>query len=178
MVNAVQENEEIMKRFFSGTMSEEDRLAILDEKGSADLVRKYLESSNLFMVNHDLSKDAERTEIEKIEDLIKQGEVDFAIDLIKGLGENISDYEKFLEGGRIDQNGRPWPSTFSIEIREASNWNWEERELKLYEIFGKLVENCPRNVICKGSRLGNTDILNLSEKGAESFYSAISSFPF
>ena len=52
MVNAVQENEEIMKWFFSGTMSEEDRLAILDEKGT-DLVRKYLESSNLFMVNHD-----------------------------------------------------------------------------------------------------------------------------
>ena len=52
-----------------------------------------------------------------------------------------------------------------------------KREVKLYEIFGKLVENCPRNVICKGSRLGNTDILNLSEKGAESFYSEISSFP-
>ena len=149
MVNIGQENEEAMRRFVSGKLSEEERLAILDEKGSADLVRKYLESSNLFTVNQDLSKDTEKTDIEKIEDLIKQGEVEFAIDLIKGLGENISDYEKFLIGGRIDQNGRPWPSTFCTEIREASNWNWEEREVKFYEIFGKLVENCPKNVICK-----------------------------
>lgn len=177
MVNIGQENEEAMRRFVSGKMSEEERLAILDEKGSADLVRKYLESSNLFTVNQDLSKDTEKTDTEKIEDLIKQGEVEFAIDLIKGLGENISDYEKFLIGGRIDQNGRPWPSTFCTEIREASNWNWEEREVKLYEIFGKLVENCPQNVMCDSSLIPNTYTLNLSEKGAEGFYSAISSFP-
>ena len=128
MVNAVKKSEEVMKRFFSGTMSEEERLAILDKKGTAELVRKYLELSKVFIVDKDLPKDIEKTDIEKIEDLINQGEVKFAIDLIKGLGENISDYEKFLEGGRIDQNGRPWPSNFCISIREASNWNWEERE--------------------------------------------------
>ncbi|MDG1324582.1 MAG: hypothetical protein P8P49_02365 [Opitutales bacterium] len=177
MVNTGLENQEVMKRFFSGEMSEEERLAILDENGSADVVKKYWESSNFFTVDKDLPKNVERTDAEKIEDLIKQGEVNFAIDLIKGLGENISDYDKFIKGGRIDPKGRPWPSTFCTSIKEASSWDWGERDVKLYEMFGKLVENCPQNVSRDLSLIGSPSTLNLSENGAEGYYSAISSFP-
>ena len=178
MVKTGLENQEVMKVFFSGEMSEEERLSILDEKGIADSARKYLESTNVFTDDKHLSRNIERTDVEKIEDLIKKGEVNFAIDLIKSLGENISDYEKFLEGGRIDQNGRPWPSTFCISIKEESDWNWEERDVKLYEIFGKLVENCPQNARHNVSIFHDTRTLNLSENGAEGYYSAINEFPF
>lgn len=177
MVNTGRENQELMKGFFSGEMPEAERLQVLDNKDLVGLLRQYWKSKTVFTKDQNSSDNIEKSDAEKIEDLIKEGELEFAIDLIKGLGENISDYDKFLEGGRIDPQGRPWPSIFCTAIREASNWNCEEREVKLYETFGKLVENCPQNVRGGLSLLGSPSILNLSENGAEGYYSAISSFP-
>ena len=42
-----------------------------------------------------------------------------------------------------------------------------ERDVKLYEMFGKLVENCPQNVSRDLSLVGSPSTLNLSENGAE-----------
>jgi len=177
MVNTARENQEVMKRFFSGEMSEEERLKLLDHPGTVELLCKPRAITINSSDSKDTSTNIEKTTIEKFEDLIKQGEINFAIDLIKGLGEDIPDYERFLEGGRIDHSGRPWPSTFCTSIKEASGWDWEERDVKLYEMFGKLVENCPQNVSRDLSLVGSPSTLNLSENGAEGYYSAISSFP-
>ena len=40
MVNTARENQEVMKRFFSGEMSEEERLKLLDHPGTVELLCK------------------------------------------------------------------------------------------------------------------------------------------
>ena len=178
MVNTGRENQEVMKRFFSGEMSEEERLKLLDYPGTVELLCKPRALTINSSGSKDSSRNIEKTTIEKIEDLIKQGEINFAIDLIKGLGEDIPDYERFLEGGRIDHSGRPWPSTFCSSIKEASDWSWgKERDTKWYETFGQLVENCPENVNRDRTLIYPIKSLNLSERGAEGFFDAISIFP-
>ena len=105
MVNTGRENQEVMKRFFSGEMSEEERLKLLDYPDTVELLCKPRALTINSSGSKDSSKNIEKTTIEKIEDLIKQGEINFAIDLIKGLGEDIPDYERFLEDGKIFQTG-------------------------------------------------------------------------
>lgn len=157
--------------FLSGRMPEQERLLMLDDSAAVALIRESLPA-----LATDDSK-AEKSESEKIIDLMMAGEIEFAHDLILSL-KKLEEHEKLLEGGKIDHNGRPWPSDFCKELKETAKWGWKERNENVYKIFASLVATCPDEVERDPSlRIERMDCLNLRESGAETFFGGIDEFP-
>ena len=167
---------EKLNQFLSGDLPEVERLELLDR---SDMVRALQQAlkSNASISMPLVQVEEQKSDSKKIEDLIIKGEIEFAMDLLICLGSNLSEYETLLEGGKIDHNGRPWPSHFCSRVKEQSDWGWgEECQLKWYQLFGLLAENCPTEIKPKFGFL-NIESLNLGEKGSYGFFEKVKEFP-
>ena len=99
--------------------------------------------------------------------------MEFALDLIRSGALQDEDYSVMLEGSRIDDNGRPWPSTFCRKVKESANWGWgEEADAKCYQLLAMLVNYCSKDAEIDFS-LTWINSLNLGESGAYGFYEEI-----
>lgn len=117
------------------------------------------------------------SDAEKIIRLVMAGEIEFARDLLLSL-KKLEGHEKLLEGGRIDHNGRPWPSGFCMEAKAEGEWGVEGKQNKFYQLFAMLVVTCPKEVELHPSlRIDRIDSLSLCESGAEAFFEDIDEFP-
>ena len=160
-----------IEEFLSGRMPEQERLLMLDDSDAVALIQAGLSS-----LPSDGLKE-EKSESEKIIELMMVGEIEFAHDLILSL-KKLEEHEKLLEGGRIDHNGRPWPSDFCNELKGRAKWGWQEKNGNVYKIFAMLVATCPDDVERDPSlRIERMDYLNLGESGAEAFFEGIDEFP-
>ena len=167
---------ELIKKFFSGEMSEEERLDMLDDASMVELICSSLFAKGGNPETKLSDQKVNHSNFEKIEKLFLKGEFEFAMDLIVGLKLDESIFRQLLEGGRIDQNGRPWPSEFCNRIKESSVWGWEDSELRWYELFGTIFDLCPSDEVIDGS-LKHVDCLNLGDRGSFGFFDKVSVFP-
>ena len=164
--------------FFSGDLSEAERLRMLDDPESVAQLIGFIKSPSLPSKNKkEEEPEKKESKLDKIERLLIAGETEFATELLHGSKGNFIGYEKLLEGGRIDGNGRPWPSAFCTKVKDAVNWDWQEEKEKWYQLFGILVECCPSDSGVDLS-LQRIDYLNLAETGSEGFFNAIDKFPY
>ena len=104
------------------------------------------------------------------------GETDHAMDLIRGLDDGFKNYDKFLVGGRIDHNGRPWPSEFCRKVEKKGSWTWDQQSQKCYELLFLLLENRPPEVLIDHFPR-SINSLNLGEDGAFGFFDKTKNFP-
>lgn len=157
--------------FFGGKMTEEERLSLLDNPELVNLLRDKMPSFASCATSQ------EKSDTEKLMDLLVAGEIEFARDLIASLSELV-DHEELLKGGRIDHNGRPWPSDFCVSLKEKAQWSWREEKRLTYQMFAMLAATCPNGQKRDASlNIDRIESLNLGEEGAEAFYGGINEFP-
>jgi len=165
-------NNEKVSDFWQGKLTQEERLAMIDDPS---MVAALLESMGNRPSARKESTEPEVLEssVEKLEKLLKSGEMEFALDLIRSGALQDEDYSGMLEGSRIDDNGRPWPSTFCRKVKESANWGWgEEADAKCYQLLAMLVNHCSEDAEIDFS-LTWINSLNLGESGAYGFYKEI-----
>lgn len=165
-------NNEKVSDFWQGKLTQEERLAMIDDPS---MVASLLESMGNRPPVRKESTEPEMLEssVEKLEKLLEGGEMEFALDLIRSGALQDEDYSLMLEGSRIDDNGRPWPSTFCRKVKESANWGWgEEADAKCYQLLAMLVNHCSKDAEIDFS-LTWINSLNLGESGAYGFYEEI-----
>lgn len=167
---------ELIKKFFSGQMPDEERLEMLDDAVMVELICNSLSAKEGDSTTELSDQKVNLSNFEKIEKLFVKGEFEFAMDMITGLRLDESLFSQILEGGRIDQNGRPWPSKFCNKIKESSVWGWQDSELRWYELFGTIFDLCPSDEIIDAS-LWKIDSLNLRDRGSYGFFNKVRVFP-
>jgi hypothetical protein len=165
-------NKEKVSDFWQGKLTQDERLAMIDDPL---MVASLLESMGNRPPVRKESAEPEMLEssVEKLEKLLEGEEMEFAFDLIRSGALQDEDYSVMLEGSRIDDNGRPWPSTFCRKVKESANWGWgEEADAKCYQLLAMLVNHCSEDAEIDFS-LTWINSLNLGESGAYGFYEEI-----
>ena len=168
------ELELMAEQFFSGELSDEERLACLN---FPLIIQRIVEGLREGRAPTAPEPAPPKTNQEKILDLVGAGKFEHACDLLTGL-KDPEVFTTFLEGGRIDQVGRPWPSKTCDELHASECWDWGDKDSKRYGFFGLLVAHCPSEALIDTSLdLRNLKRLNLSENYSQAFFAAISVFP-
>ena len=165
-------NNKKVSDFWQGKLTQEERLAMIDDPS---MVASLLENMGNRPSARKESAEPEVIEssVEKLEKLLKSGEMEFALDLICSGALQDEDYSVMLEGARIDSNGRPWLSTFCRKVKDSADWGWgEESDAKCYQLLAMLVNHCSEDAEIDFS-LTWINSLNLGESGAYGFYKEI-----